>query len=57
MGNHLFEITASIGISLYPSDGQDGESLLMQADIAMYRAKSRRNMYWFYETCTEKSPR
>ncbi|MGE7955053.1 EAL domain-containing protein [Pseudomonas sp. NPDC089530] len=31
--------SASIGISLYPSDGQDMESLLHCADIAMYQAK------------------
>jgi diguanylate cyclase (GGDEF)-like protein/PAS domain S-box-containing protein len=37
-GQNLF-VTGSIGISMYPSDGTDGESLLRAADIAMYRAK------------------
>jgi len=32
-------ITASIGISLYPKDGQDAEALLKNADAAMYQAK------------------
>ena len=47
-GHEVF-ITASIGISLYPFDGQDIETLLKNADTAMYHAKSRgRNNYQFY---------
>jgi diguanylate cyclase (GGDEF)-like protein len=37
-GHRLFA-TASIGISLFPIDGEDGETLLKNADNAMYRAK------------------
>lgn len=41
-------LSASIGIGLYPQDGDDVESLLICADIAMYRAKKKRNRYRFY---------
>ncbi|MCS7247852.1 MAG: PAS domain S-box protein [Anaerolineales bacterium] len=43
-----WSLSASIGISLYPRDGEDTEALLIAADIAMYRAKRRRNRYRFY---------
>jgi len=37
--SHEISITASIGVSVYPSDGQDAETLIKNADIAMYQAK------------------
>lgn len=47
-GNRLV-VTPSIGITLYPRDGRDSEALLMNADSAMYRAKSLgRNNHKFY---------
>ena len=46
---HEFFITASIGVSLFPNDGEDSETLLRNADVAMYRAKDLgRNNYQFY---------
>jgi diguanylate cyclase (GGDEF)-like protein/PAS domain S-box-containing protein len=42
-------ITVSIGVSTYPSDGQDAESLMNRADNAMYEAKQLgRNNYQFF---------
>ena len=49
LGNQEFCITCSAGVSVYPQDGPDVESLLKNADVAMYRAKERgRNNFQFY---------
>jgi len=48
-GNEVF-VSASIGIALYPGDGQDVNELLMNADAAMYHAKEEgRNNFQFYD--------
>ena len=44
-----FHISSSMGIALYPQDGEDGKTLLKHADVALNRAKERgRNHYQFY---------
>jgi diguanylate cyclase len=44
--SHRVRITVSVGISLYPDDGEGAEALLSHADAAMYSAKkSGRNTY------------
>jgi diguanylate cyclase (GGDEF)-like protein/PAS domain S-box-containing protein len=46
VGEQRLYVTASIGITLSPDDGEDAETLLKNADSAMYRAKSEgRNTY------------
>lgn len=48
---HDFYVTASVGISLYPVDGDTPQDLLKNADTAMYRAKEAgRNNFQFYTT-------
>ncbi|HET9580875.1 MAG TPA: EAL domain-containing protein [Usitatibacter sp.] len=46
---HELALSASIGICTYPDDGLDAQTLLSNADIAMYRAKDQgRNRFCFY---------
>ena len=46
----LVRVTSSVGVSLYPDDGADIETLLRNADLAMYTAKERgRNDLAFYD--------
>ncbi|MCC7210989.1 MAG: EAL domain-containing protein [Candidatus Brocadia sp.] len=49
INGHELYVTASLGIVLYPNDGKDAETLLKNADAAMYHAKEQgKNNYQFY---------
>jgi diguanylate cyclase (GGDEF)-like protein/PAS domain S-box-containing protein len=49
MGGMEQFVTTSIGVASYPTDGEDAETLVKHADVAMYRAKDRgRNTYQFF---------
>ena len=49
ISGHQLNIDASIGVSIYPEDGQDSEALIKNADTAMYQAKeSGRNNFRFF---------
>jgi EAL domain-containing protein (putative c-di-GMP-specific phosphodiesterase class I) len=49
IGQHDLHITASIGVSVYPDDGLDAETLIKNADTAMYQVKEngRQNYQYF----------
>lgn len=50
MGGREVFVSASVGVALYPYDGQDAATLLKNADIALQRAKERgRDSYYFFD--------
>lgn len=49
IGSQETFVTASVGIAMYPIDGEDIDSLLINADVAMYEAKKHgKNSYRYY---------
>ena len=47
---HDLHVTTSIGVSVYPDDGRDAETLIKNADTAMYQAKENgRQSYQFFK--------
>lgn len=57
ISGHLLYIKTSIGIAIYPKDGEDAETLVKNADAALYRTKEMgKNQYQFYSpTITSKA--
>ena len=56
---HELTITPSIGIAIYPDDGEDFDTLLKNADTAMYKVKndSRNNFHFFTQEMQKNSAR
>jgi diguanylate cyclase (GGDEF)-like protein/PAS domain S-box-containing protein len=51
IGKHRLGISASVGLSTYPNDGEDAETLIKNADAAMYDAKqSGRDKFRFFKS-------
>ncbi len=54
LDEHLVEVSASIGVTLYPQDGVDAEQLLRHADQAMYLAKQAgKNCYHLFDVAQD----
>jgi len=51
IAEHELHVSASIGIAIFPEDGDDGNTLMQNADMALYRAKELgRDNYQIFET-------
>lgn len=58
IAGNRFDLSACIGISVFPDDGEDLEALYRQADAAMYQAKQEgRNRYRFFSHSIESNAR
>jgi len=54
-GGHNLHVTTSVGVAIYPEDGQDMHTLLKNADIALYKAKEkgRNNCQMYAQSVSE----
>ena len=51
IGNSTFYVNMSVGVSLYPNNGESAKLLLQNSDAAMYKAKDNgKNAYCFYDS-------
>lgn len=49
IGENKFFISLTLGISIYPGDGKDIETLFKKADYALYKAKDEKTDYLIYD--------
>jgi diguanylate cyclase (GGDEF)-like protein len=58
LGGRALPLSASFGIAIGPGDGNDGDTLLKNADLALYRAKSEgKGTYQFFEASLDEEAR
>jgi len=57
IGSTQLHITLSIGVSRFPDDAEDAETLIRNADLAMYRAKKQGDTYSFFTHCMNRDAR
>lgn len=56
IGGHELKVTLSIGISIYPDDGANVDTVMQNADTAMYHAKENgRNNYQLFKADMKKT--
>ncbi|WP_426193711.1 bifunctional diguanylate cyclase/phosphodiesterase [Massilia sp. DWR3-1-1] len=55
--DHALQVSCSIGVALYPRDGDNADSLLVHADVAMYSAKAagKNQCRWYTEAMNAKA--
>lgn len=56
LNQQIISVTSSIGIALYPQDGKDADTLVKEADLAMYRAKQQGKSRYEFAQVLESQP-